>query len=140
MSKYFKPTSSEIVEHFKFHSRVQRTGESIANYMYIAELQSLSEYCNFSTTLNEMLRDQLVCGVNDGAIQKLLLSQMDLTYERAMEIALSAETAAQSMQELGSTPESAPSGHQILQEVSTLSASPTASSSQTSHTCVTIVV
>lgn len=50
LSKYFKPIPSEIIERLKFHSRVQKAGESIANY--IAELQSLLEYCNFSATLN----------------------------------------------------------------------------------------
>ena len=136
LSKYFKPTPSEIVERFKFHSRVRKAGESIANY--VTELRSLSEYCNFGAILNEMLRDRLVCGVNNGAIQKLLLSQTDLTYERAVEIALSAETAAQSMRELGSRPESAPSGRHIplvVHRTSTSGASPTGSSSQTSLTC-----
>ena len=33
LSKHFKPTPSEIVERFKFHSRVQKAGESIATYI-----------------------------------------------------------------------------------------------------------
>ena len=45
LSKHFKPPPSEIVERFKFHSRVRKAGESIATY--VAELRSLSEYCNF---------------------------------------------------------------------------------------------
>ena len=67
LAKHFKPTPSEIVERFKFHSRVRKAGESIATY--VAELRSLSEYCNFGATLDDMLRDRLVCGVNDRAIQ-----------------------------------------------------------------------
>ena len=61
--KHFKPTPSEIVERFKFYSRVRKAGESIATY--VAELHSLSEYCNFGTSLEDMLRDRLVCSVND---------------------------------------------------------------------------
>ena len=53
-----------------------------------------------------MLRDRLVCGVNDGAIQKTLLAQVALTYEKAAEIALNAEAATQSMRELGLRSES----------------------------------
>ena len=98
LSKHFRPTPSEIVERFKFHSRVRKVGESIATY--VAELRVLSEYCNFGATLNDMLRDRLVCGVNDRAIQKQLLAQSGLTYQKAVELALSAETAAQSMREL----------------------------------------
>ena len=44
LSKYFKPTPSEIVERFKFHSRVRKAGESIANY--VAELRSLQFRCD----------------------------------------------------------------------------------------------
>ena len=50
LSKYFKPTPSEIVERFKFHSRVRKAGESISTY--VAELRSLTEYCNFGPTLD----------------------------------------------------------------------------------------
>ena len=72
LSKHFKPTPSEIVERFKFHSRVRKAVESIATF--VAELRSLSEYCNFGPSLEDMLRDRLVCGVNDHAIQKHLSS------------------------------------------------------------------
>ena len=137
LAKHFKPTPSEIVERFKFHSRVRKAGESIATY--VAELRSLSEYCNFGATLDDMLRDRLVCGVNDRAIQKQLLSQPDLTYKKAVELALAAETAAQSMRELATKPESDPSGRQNPQEVhkttSTSSASPAGHSSEIRLTC-----
>ena len=104
LARHFKPAPSEIVERFKFHSRVRRAGESITTY--VAELRSLSEYCNFGAMLNDMLRDRLVCGVNDGAIQKTLLAQVALTYEKAAELALNAEAATQSMRELGLRSES----------------------------------
>ena len=60
LSKHFKPTPSEIVECFKFHSRVRKVGESIATF--VSELRLLSEYCYFGATL---VRDRLVCGVNE---------------------------------------------------------------------------
>ena len=41
LSKYFKPTPSKIVEHFKFHFRVRRAAKLITNY--VTELPSLSE-------------------------------------------------------------------------------------------------
>ena len=136
LSKHFKPTPSEIVERFKFHSRVRKAGESIATY--VAELRSLSEYCNFGTSLEDMLRDRLVCGVNDRAIQKHLLAQTDLNYKKAVELALAAETAAQSLRELGAKPESGPSGRQLPQKVHKTSpsgASPTERSSKSSLIC-----
>ena len=57
--------------------------------MCIPELRSLSEFCNFGGTLEVMIRDRLVCGINDGAIQKRLLAEPKLTYAKAVEIAQS---------------------------------------------------
>ena len=59
LSKHYRLTPSEIVERYKFHSRVRKVGESIANY--VAELRSLSDYCNFGAVLNDMISDRLVC-------------------------------------------------------------------------------
>ena len=47
-----------------------------------------------------MIRDRLVCGINDVSIQKRLLAEPGLTYTKAVETAQSAETAAQSLREL----------------------------------------
>ena len=49
-----------------------------------------------------MIRDRLVCGINDIAIQKRLLA---VTYAKAIEIAQATETAVQSLLELRSKPE-----------------------------------
>jgi hypothetical protein len=40
-----------------------------------------------------MLRDRLVCGVNHEGLQRRLLAEKELTYEKAVELALAAETA-----------------------------------------------
>ena len=69
LAKHFKPAPSEIVERFRFHSRIRRQGESVG--AFVAELRSLAEFCNFKDTLEVlMLRDRIVCGINDDAMQK----------------------------------------------------------------------
>ena len=109
LSPHFRPASSEIVERFKSHSRSRLPGESVATF--VAELRSLLEFRNFGDTLDVMIRDRLVCGINDITIQKRLLSEPGLTYAKAVEIAQSAETAAQSLRELrGKRENGAPSG------------------------------
>ena len=40
-----------------------------------------------------MLRDRLVCGINDDSIQKRLLEESNLTYKKAVELARGLETA-----------------------------------------------
>ena len=47
-----------------------------------------------------MLRDRIVCGINDDVIQKRLLGESTLDYAKAVEIAMAMETAEQSMKEL----------------------------------------
>jgi len=98
LSNDFQPTHSPIVESFKFHSQVHKPGESVANF--VAELHRLSEHCKFENTLNDMIQDRLVCGINDNALQKCLLAEPDLTNEK---LPKSHETATQNVQDLGQT-------------------------------------
>ena len=47
-----------------------------------------------------MLRDRLVCGINDPAIQKRLQAEPDLTFNKALALAQGLETAAKDVNEL----------------------------------------
>ena len=62
---------------------------------YVAALRSLAEHCNYADVLNDMLRDRLVCGVNNEKIQQRLLAEKDLTFAKAMELASAIESAEQ---------------------------------------------
>lgn len=92
LDDHFDPVPSEIVERFKFNTRVRCAGESVADF--VAELRRLAKYCNFGSTLDEMLRDRIVCGIQDEAIQRKLLAENKLTLPRATEIAFAMEAAA----------------------------------------------
>eukprot|EP00731_Ephydatia_muelleri_P010391 Em0005g977a len=52
-----------------------------------ASLQKLAEHCDFGDTLSDALRDRLVCGMQNGAVQKRLLGKADLTFAKALEVA-----------------------------------------------------
>ena len=67
---------------------------------YMAELRTLAKFCNFGDTLENMLRDRLVCGINDTAIQKCLPSETKLSFQQALDIAQGLETAACKVKEL----------------------------------------
>lgn len=84
LADHFNPTPSEIVERFKFNSRWRKPGESVSTFL--AELHAIAAYCNFGDTLEVMLRDRIVCGINDSAIQKRLLAETKLTFKQAIEI------------------------------------------------------
>ena len=117
---------------------MRKPGESVATF--VAELRSLTEYCNFGDTLEVMIRDHLVCGINDAAIQKRLLGESTLTYEKAVEIALNTVTAAQSTRELRVKPEDGVSSQpspSVVHKTTAATAAPTASSGQSSTKLLT---
>ena len=93
LSNHFTPKPNAIVERFKFNSKVRQAGQTIASF--VAELRRMTEHCGYGATLDDMIRDRLVCGVNDDHIQKRLLSEPDgnLTLRRAVQLATAMETA-----------------------------------------------
>ena len=93
-----RPPPSEIMQRFRFNSRTRSAGESVA--VYVADLRRLAEFCDFGGTLNKMIRDRLVCGVNHEGIQKKLLAERDLTYDRALLIAQGFEEADKNLKEM----------------------------------------
>ncbi len=98
---HFSPKPSEVGQRFKFNSCVRKPGESVATFL--ARLRSLTEHCNFGDSLEPMLRDRVVYGINDRAIQKRLLAESSdkLTFKRAVELAQ--ELADQDMKLLHSS-------------------------------------
>ena len=66
----------------------------------MAELRTLTEFCNFGDSLELILRDRLVCGIGDETIQRLLLAESELTFKKALEIATSQESASKNVQTL----------------------------------------
>jgi hypothetical protein len=86
------------VQRFKFNTRFRKPAEPIASY--VAELRSLSEHCDFKSTLEVMLRDRLVCGINDEQIQCRLLAESSLDFKKAMKIATSMQTAVKNARDL----------------------------------------
>ena len=63
----------------KFNSHVRESGESVVSY--IAALKSLAKFCNYDMKLDEMVRDRIVCGINNARIQSRLLQERDLNYQ-----------------------------------------------------------
>ena len=94
LKKHFKPRKLVITKQFNFHRRNQSPDESIA------ELRRLSTNCDFGNYLEEALRDRFVCGLRSKATQKQLLTEADLTFTRAVDIAKSVEAADKKSQQL----------------------------------------
>ena len=85
---HFESKRVVIAERFHFHKRDQAVGETISEFD--AALRKLATHCKFG---EEALRDRFVCGLRHEAIQRRFLSETDLTYAKAMEIAQGMEAA-----------------------------------------------
>ena len=100
LKQHYNPTPPVMLERYKFYQRNQRVEESIATYY--AELKKMAETCEFGTFRGEALRDRFVCGLAEKNTQKRLLSEDDLTIDKAVKLALSMEAASQNAETLKS--------------------------------------
>ncbi len=99
LNGHYTPQKSVICERFRFHKRIQSATETIPQY--IVALKSLGQDCDFDRSLHERLRDQLVVGIRNSATQKKLLGEPNtLSFEKAVQIAVSMELAARDCAEL----------------------------------------
>ena len=78
------------VQCYKFNSRVHQPEESVATF--VSALQHLAIHRDYKDSLNDMLRDRLICRINEPRIQRRLLTEAKVNFKRAMEIAQAMET------------------------------------------------
>ena len=99
VTTHFHPKPSPIIKRFEFNTRSQEEGESVA--VFVAALRSIAEHCQYpEDILPDMLRDRIVCGIRDKAVQRSLLKETRLTYQSALDTALGAEAAAHDAKQL----------------------------------------
>ena len=97
LKAHYELKSIIIAERFHFHKRNQNPTESIAEF--VAKLKRLAATCEFGQYLNDALRDRFVCGLLHEGMQKHLLSEPDLTFTRAVEIAQGIAAAEKNIQD-----------------------------------------
>ena len=104
-----------MAECFNFHRRTQHARESVKDFA--AELQRLTIHCEFGAHLDEALRDRFVCGLENETIQKRLLTEKDLTFKGAIDIAHGMESAARHAKSLqgGASPTHSDATHRLGQ-------------------------
>ena len=80
-----------MLQRLRFNSKVRHTGESVAQF--VSALRALFEFCEYGDTLNEILHDRLVCGIDDERTQQRLLAEKELSFAQVLEIARVTEAA-----------------------------------------------
>lgn len=98
VQEHQQPAPSFIVQRYSFNTRVQQPGETINEY--IAQLRKIAQHCRYGAVLEDMLRDRVVCGCRNKGLQHKLLADPTLTFDKALALAKSTETAEISAKDL----------------------------------------
>ena len=104
ISNHYTSGSNELIESFKFDERKQTDSESVSDY--IVALKKISIHCGFGDDdqVKKRLRNRLVTGLRSAAIKNRLLGVgAGLTWEKAVDISTSMDTASQGNQLMGPT-------------------------------------
>ncbi|XP_037931326.1 uncharacterized protein K02A2.6-like [Teleopsis dalmanni] len=93
--EYFIPKANVAMERYKFFTRQQNSEETISEYA--TALQNLSTTCEFKDLREDLVRDIFICGLslNFKHIKERLLSEGDIKWGKALEIAKNIEIARQ---------------------------------------------
>ncbi len=75
---HFKPVNFEASERAKFNVLSRSPSDSFRNC--VLQLQIQPARCNFGAELNNHLRDRLIAGINDAALQKRMLLEKGPTF------------------------------------------------------------
>lgn len=100
LNKY-DPPGLITTNRYLFSRRDQRDGETAAEF--ILTLQELASKCNYGTSINEHCADRLICGLKNENVRRKLLSEPNLTFEKAKEIVLQEEAIRQQSEALSGT-------------------------------------
>jgi hypothetical protein len=79
LNKHLNPKPLIIAKRFRFQKWNQAAVERVNDYL--TTLRKLAEHCDFQASLNDTLRDRLVCGLKDEHIQRKLLRKGNLLEE-----------------------------------------------------------
>ncbi|EFA12239.1 hypothetical protein TcasGA2_TC002046 [Tribolium castaneum] len=96
--EYFIPKTNVSVERHKFNSRMQLSRETFD--MFLSELRKIAANCNFGNLKDKLIRDRIVCAVNDKRVKDRLLRESDLTLKKAIDICQAAELTNSNISEL----------------------------------------
>ena len=89
--KYCNPERNIPFERYVFNSRIQKTGESIDEY--VNQLRQLAESCEFGSLKDSLIRDMVIFGCNDERLKESMLREPDLSLQRAVEMCRLTERA-----------------------------------------------
>lgn len=89
----------DVIQRAQFNSRIRQPGETLEDFVLALKLQA--EFCSFGDFKNMAIRDRIVAGINDKALQQRLLNEDKLTLDVAERIITTWQTAETNAKALG---------------------------------------
>lgn len=77
LKDYFQPKTIKIMQRWIFNARNRKPDKSVSDY--VTALRKLTQDCNISDSSTVMLKDWLVCSIDDEGVQWKLLVEDTLT-------------------------------------------------------------
>ena len=101
---YCSPKKNTTYERYIFNFCTQN-GRTID--AFVTDLRSKAKTCEFGELQDSLIRDQIVCGIDNNSIRERLLRNNNLTLEKAIDDVRAAETSRTQTQELNNSVEAA---------------------------------
>ena len=95
---YCSPRKNITFMRHKFFTCKQRGGQSFDEF--VTELKKRSADCEFDTLRDSLIRDIIICGINDNRLRERLLSEPELTLQIAVQLGHAAEETKRHVNEL----------------------------------------
>lgn len=94
-TEYCVPRRNVVFERHKFFTCSQKEGQNID--AYVTELKTLARTCEFESQEESLIRDRVVLGIHDSALQERLLREPLLTVKKAAEFIRASEISKQQL-------------------------------------------
>ena len=96
--EYCSPRKNITFMRHKFFTCKQREGQSFDEF--VTELKKRSADCEFEQLRDSLIRDIIICGINDNRLRERLLREPDLTLQKAIQLGHAAEETKRHVKEL----------------------------------------
>lgn len=86
---YTTPQTNIVMERFKFNSRSQHSGEPFESF--VTDLRKLIKSCDFGNQMDSLLRDRIILGIEDKALQERILRETDPNLDKILKVCRATE-------------------------------------------------
>lgn len=106
------PKRNVIYERYIFGLSKQESGETMDKF--VSTLKSLAKSCDYNAMEEELIRDKIVLGVDSNELRKKLLTEKDLSLQKAVDICRSFEATENRMRTMTENRDSSTKGETVL--------------------------